>query len=120
MPARAAQDVAELFAGGAYDPTAAGELIAWQRPNGQALLLRGSSYEGLPGTHPALGGGRIAWREGDAIVVASAATLARLERHEAPGAGVLALSDSLLAWRTRDAAGTTGSRSPVRACRHAC
>ena len=60
----------------------------------------------LPGTHPALGGGRIAWREGDAIVVADAATLDRLERHDAPGAGVLALSDSLLAWRARDAAGT--------------
>ena len=39
-------------------------------------------------------------------MVANAATLARLERHEAPGAGVLAVSDSLLAWRTRDAAGT--------------
>ena len=105
-PAGAAQNVAELFAGGAYDPTAAAGLIAWQRPNGQALMLRGGSYEGLPGTHPALGGGRIAWREGDAIVVADAATLARLERREAPGAGVLAVSDSLLAWRTRDTAGT--------------
>ncbi len=105
-PARAAQGPAELFAGSAYDPTAAGGLVAWQRPNGVALILRGGSYEGLPGTHPALGGGRIAWREGDAIVVAEAATLNRLERHAAPGAGVLALSDSLLAWRARDAAGT--------------
>ena len=105
-PASASQNVAALFAGGAYDPTAAGGLIAWQRPSGQALMLRGNSYDGLPGTHPALGGGRIAWREGDAIVVANAATLARLERREAPGAGVLAVSDSLLAWRTRDPAGT--------------
>ncbi len=105
-PAGAAQNVAELFAGDAYDPTAAAGLIAWQRPNGQALMLRGGSYEGLPGTHPALGGGRIAWREGEAIVIADAATLARLERREAPGAGVLAVSDSLLAWRTRDTAGT--------------
>ena len=39
-------------------------------------------------------------------MIADAATLERLERHDAPGAGMLALSDSLLAWRARDAAGT--------------
>jgi hypothetical protein len=100
-----AQGGAELFAGSAYDPTAAGGLIAWQRPGG-ALLRRGGSTVGLPGTHPAVGGGRIAWLEGSTIVVADAATLRPLERHAAPGAGVLAVSDSLLAWRTRDAAGT--------------
>jgi hypothetical protein len=100
-----AQGGAELFAGSAYDPSAAGGMIAWQRPNG-ALLRRGNSTVGLPGTHPALGGGRIAWREGATVVVAEAATLRRLERHDAPGAGVLAVSDSLLAWRTRDQAGT--------------
>jgi hypothetical protein len=104
--ARAAQRPWKLFAGSAYDPTAAGGLIAWQRPDGVALIRRRGSDRTVPGTHPALGGGRIAWREGDAIVVADAATLSRLERHAAPGAGVLAVSDSLLAWRARDAAGT--------------
>jgi len=101
-PAAAAQ----LFAGAAYDPTAARGLIAWQRPNGLALILRRGAHKSLPGSHPALGGGRIAWREGDGIVVADAATLKRLARHEAPDAGVLAVSDSLLAWRARDAIGT--------------
>jgi len=105
-PRAVAQGPAALFAGSAYDPTAAGGLVAWQRPNGVALMLRGGSYEPLSGTHPALGDGRIAWREGDAVVVADAATLERRERREATGAGVLAVSDSLLAWRTRDAAGT--------------
>jgi hypothetical protein len=105
-PRVVAQGPAELFAGSAYDPSAAGGMVAWQRPSGDALRLRDGSDEGLPGTHPALGGGRIAWREGDAIVVADAATLARLERYEAPGAGALAVSAELLAWRTRDAAGT--------------
>jgi hypothetical protein len=104
--AAAAQAGWTLFAGSAYDPSAAGGLIAWQRPNGVALIQRGGPAEGLPGTHPALGGGRIAWLEDDAIVVADAATLARLERHAAPGAGALAVSDGLLAWRIRDAAGT--------------
>ena len=96
----------KLFAGSAYDPTAASGAIAWQRPDGTALLRRNGADGALPGTSPALGGGRIAWREGAAIVVADAATLARLERHDAPGADVVAVTDSLLAWRTRDAGGT--------------
>jgi len=105
-PGAVAQGRYELFAGSAYDPTAAGGLIAWQRPGGVALIRRGGSDGTLPGTHPALGAGRVAWREGSAIVVANAATLAQLERRDAAGAGVLALSDSQLAWRARDAAGT--------------
>lgn len=95
-----------LFAGGAYDPTAAGGLVAWQRPNGTALLLRDGSARGLPGTHPALGGSRIAWRDGDQVTIAEAATLDRIARRSAPGQGALAVSDALLAWRSRDAAGT--------------
>jgi hypothetical protein len=96
----------KLFAGSAYDPTAAGGLIAWQRPNGVALLRRGGEDATLPGTHPALGGGRIAWREGDSVVVADADSLRVRDRRAAPGAGVLAVSGNLLAWRARDAAGT--------------
>ena len=107
MSALAARRDATLFAGSAFDPTAAGGLIAWQRPNGVALLRRGGDDDTLPGTHPALGGGRIAWREGaDAIVVADADSLRNRQRLSAPGAGVIAVSDSLLAWRARDAAGT--------------
>jgi len=97
---------ATLFAGSAYDPTAAGTLVAWQRPNGVALIRRGATIAGLPGSHPALGGSRVAWREGAQVVIADALTLASLERHDAPDADVIALSDTLLAWRTRDAAGT--------------
>ena len=95
-----------LFAGSAYDPTAAGGLVAWQRPNGTALLLRGGRARALPGSHPALGGGRIAWRDGEDVTIAEASTLDRIARHTAGGAGSLAVSDTLLAWRTRDIAGT--------------
>jgi hypothetical protein len=96
----------KLFAGSAYDPTAAGGLIAWQRPGGVALLRRDGQDATLPGTHPALGGGRIAWREGDSVVIADAGSLRQRDRRAAPGAGVLAVSESVLAWRTRDPAGT--------------
>jgi len=105
-PAGVARRTAEPLARGAYDPAASGAVLAWQRAGGQGVIAGSGGQTALPGTHPALGGGRIAWREGSTIVVADAATLARLERHEAPGADVLAVSDSLLAWRAHDAAGT--------------
>jgi hypothetical protein len=95
-----------LFAGSAYDPTASAGLVAWQRPDNRALILRGGTTATLPGSHPALGGARIAWREEDELVIADAGTLAPAVRVAAPGAGVLGLSDQVLAWRTRDAAGT--------------
>jgi hypothetical protein len=102
----AARTAFSLFAGSAYDPTAAGGLVAWQRPNGTALLRRGESTTALPGSHPALGGSRIAWRDGDRVTIAEAATLDRTDRQNAPGADVLAISDAALAWRTRNAEGT--------------
>ena len=95
----------ELFAGSAYDPTAAAGLVAWQRPDGSGLVLRGGTVGTLPGSHPALGGTRIAWRQGDEVVLADAASLTPRARTTAPGASVLGLSDALLAWRTRDERG---------------
>jgi len=102
----AARRAFALFAGDAFDPTAAGGAVAWQRPNGSALILRGGATDSLPGTHPALGGARIAWRDGNRITIADAVTLDRRARVDAPGAGALAVSDAALAWRTRDGSGT--------------
>jgi hypothetical protein len=70
---------AELYAGSSYDPSSAGGAVAWQRPSGEGVMRRrGGAYQVLPGSHPA---------------------------HDAPGAGVLDVSDDLLAWRARDALG---------------
>jgi len=101
-----AQTPFSLFAGSAYDPTAAGGLVAWQRPSGTALLRGPSGTQTLPGGHPALGGARIAWRGEDRVTIAAAATLDPIDRVAAPGADVLAVSDSALVWRTRDLGGT--------------
>jgi len=105
-PAISAQTAYTLLAGAAYDPAAVGETVAWQQPHGVALIRRDGVTTPLPGTHPVLAGGRVAWREGDSAVIADAATLLRRERLDAPGAGVLGLSDTVLAWRARDSAGT--------------
>ena len=51
--ARAAAKTAfGLLAGSAYDPTAAGGLVAWQRPNGVALVARGGGTEACPAGIP--------------------------------------------------------------------
>ena len=105
--ARAAAKTAfGLLAGSAYDPTAAGGLVAWQRPNGVALVARGGGTEPVPGGHPALSGGRIAWIDGNMTVIADAQSFGDRDRMATPGAGVIALSDTVLAWRARDGAGT--------------
>jgi hypothetical protein len=105
-PPRAAKaPPATLYAGSAYDPTTGSGIVAWQRPGGVALQRRGEDTFAAPGQHPALGGGRIAWLEGERAVVADAADGAVRARLAAPGAGVLAVSDELLAWRARGADG---------------
>jgi hypothetical protein len=97
--------VPEVFAGAAYDPTAADGLVAWQRPSGVALLARNGGAVGLPGRNPAVAPGRAGWRDADRLWVADATSLAPTAVYDAPGAGVFALSDTWLAWRTSAATG---------------
>ena len=104
-PAPAHAPRANFFAGDAYDPVAGAGLLAWQRPNGVALLRRDGGDSGLNGRHPALGGGTLAYIAGDEIVILDAASGEIRERLPALGAQVIGVSDALLAWRAPDAAG---------------
>jgi hypothetical protein len=104
-PLAAMAPPATLYAGSAYDPTAGSGIVAWQRPGGVALQRRGEDTFAAPGQHPALGGSRIAWLDGERAVIADADDGTVRARLAAPGAGVLAISDELLAWRTRGADG---------------
>jgi hypothetical protein len=70
-----------------------------------ALVRRNGADTALPGRSPALGGGTIAWLEGEQAVIADAASGAVRARLAAPGAGVIGVSDELLAWRAADAEG---------------
>ena len=107
---------AALFAGAAYDPSAApGGLVAWQRPTGVALLACAAAPPGCRAATRRVGPARVAWRDGDRLVVAEPATLAPVAAYDAPGAGAVALSRAGLAWRARDADGRTACwvRSPA-------
>jgi hypothetical protein len=104
-PTPARGEPAKFFAGDAYDPVAGAGLVAWQRPDGVALLRRDGDDSGLNGRHPALGGGTLAYLSGDEVVIADAASGEVRRRLPALGAQVIGVSDVLLAWRAPDAAG---------------
>jgi hypothetical protein len=88
----------------ARDPSASGDLVAWQSSSGGILAREGSVPQGatvLPGTHPALGGSLLAWREDDLVRVVRAADLAPVADLTAPGADTLAVSDEWIVYRRR-------------------
>jgi hypothetical protein len=83
----------------ASDPSVDGALLAWHEPGETGLLVSGETRSRLGGTHPSLGGARLAvLRDGVVDVQATggapfAATLAT------PGADAIAVSAGWLAWR---------------------
>src|SRR6202035_2648105 len=57
----------------ATDPSASGGELAWQQLAGSgALLNTAGTVSTLPGVHPALGGGLVAWASPSAVTVADA------------------------------------------------
>ncbi len=95
--ARAATTVASP--GG--EPSAAGTDLAWQQPGVGGFLDRDGVRAQLPGSDPAIGDGKIAWRSGDAVTVAARDTLAPALHETVRGVQKLAVSDRWLAWRAR-------------------
>jgi hypothetical protein len=106
-PSRAAEPVEPtVFAGGATDPSADGQALAWQAQGGGAFVRTPEQgTRRLPGADPAVGGGRVAWRTGDTIQIAPLPTLEPERSFAAPGAEETALSAGTLVWRDRDGEG---------------
>lgn len=76
----------------ATDPSAAGTALAWQQPGGPGILQLATGPAQLPGVAPALGGGYLAYRSGDTVVVQSVVTGAVVEQVPKPGVDKLAVS----------------------------
>ena len=89
-PAQAAVSVAAI---GFADPSVDGSLLALHRPGGLGELRSPAGAQPLPGNHPAVGGGRVAWIEGASVVVQNLAAI------PAPGADAVAVSTNWVAWR---------------------
>jgi hypothetical protein len=94
-PARAAVKVTAV---GYSDPSVDGLVQALHRPgkpNGE--LRTPGAAQPLPGNHPAVGGGRLAYLQDGNVVVQDVAAL------PAPGADALAVSTSWVVWRAAGA-----------------
>ena len=83
----------------AADPAVGGGDLAFQRPDGSAVLRRDGRSLELPGAEPALGDGRVALVSGGRIEILSAADLAVVARLRAPDADAVAISRHWLVWR---------------------
>lgn len=94
--------MAALLADGATDPSAAADVVAWHNLGGAGvLLLGGGVLQPLPGTHPALGGGKLAVREPGVVRVLDRASMAELVVVPDTSTGALAVSDTHLVTRVR-------------------
>jgi hypothetical protein len=89
-PAHAAVTIAAY---GFTDPVLDGPSLALHRPGGTGAI-RGPTGVSVPGTHPAVGGGRRAWLDADRITIEALTTI------PAAGADSLAVSATYVAWRT--------------------
>jgi len=86
----------------ASDPSVDQGLIAWHLPGQPGVLVRGGQVQRVPGTHPALGGGRLAVIRDGAIQVSSTSGPPFNAVIPAPGADAVAVSARWVAWRVRD------------------
>ena len=80
-------------AAGFSDPTVDGAAVAFHRPGGLGEQRGPAGVQALPGSHPAIGGGRQAWIANGQVVVAGLGAIA------APTADSVAVSGTFVVWR---------------------
>ena len=97
----------ERVAVNATDPSADGALLAWHEAGTAGILVRGGSGTRVGGTHPAVGGGRLAVLAGATIQVSNTSGPAFAAAVPAAGADAIAVSAEWVAWRARAGEGDT-------------
>ena len=94
--------MARKLATNASDPTVDGELLAWHEAGQAGILVRDGERSRVPGSHPAVGGGRMAVvNAGGGIDVTSTSGDGFAVSVPAPGADAVGVSSSWLVWRAR-------------------
>jgi hypothetical protein len=88
-----AQAAVTVIASGSSDISVDGLVFALHRPGAAGELRSPAGVQPLPGNHPAVGGGRLAYVEGSSVVVQGVVSI------PAPGADALAVSTYWVAWR---------------------
>jgi hypothetical protein len=110
LPGLAADPSADDAAGTTFNKhLGAGFLL---RPRGDLVPL--------PGSDPAIGGGLVAWHNGDLVTVANAFSLVPVAEYDSPGVNALALDGRFLAFRATDSSGrdSIGIRDLADGARH--
>jgi hypothetical protein len=97
----------------ASDPSADGALVAWHVAGAPGVLLHDGALTRLSGTHPALGGARLAVVDGSTIRVQQTAGPAFSATVPAPGADALAVSAAWVAWRAHEPTGDALYAAPL-------
>ena len=97
-----------VAAGGAADPAATGDSLAFERLGGAAVLRRGGVDQTLGGSDPAVGGRFVATLSGDSVRLLGRNTLGQVALVAAPGADAIAVSSGWLAYRAPRPGGGDG------------
>jgi hypothetical protein len=105
--------MAEKLASNASDPTVDGRLVAWHEAGTAGILMRSGAAVRVAGSHPALGGGKIAVVNGARIDVEATSGDGFELSIPAPGADAVAVSASWLAWRAREGDGDVIYAAPL-------
>jgi hypothetical protein len=87
----------------ASDPSVDGALVAWHEPGAQGMLVNGPNATRVAGSHPALGGARLAVIREGAIDVQATSDPPFALTVAAPGADAVAVSAAWVAWRAGNA-----------------
>jgi hypothetical protein len=106
--------MAQKLASNASDPSVDGPLVAWHEAGAAGIVMRdGGAPERVAGSHPALGGGRMAVVDGAQIDVRATSGNGFQLSVPAPGADAVAVSASWLAWRARETDGDVIYAAPL-------
>ena len=101
------------IAHGGTDPSVDGALLAYHIAGQPGVVIVNGQPGRVDGTHPALGGNRIAVLAGDVIKVRQTAGAPFAAAVPAPGADALAVSAGWVAWRARSADGDAIYAAPL-------
>ena len=99
--------MAKRIVTGGSDPSADGGLVAWHVAGQPGVIVQNGQPSSAGGSHPALGGGRLAVIGVNVIQVRQTSGPPFAATIPAPGADAVAVSAEWVAWRARDADGDT-------------
>jgi hypothetical protein len=105
--------MAKRIVTGGSDPSADGALVAWHVPGRPGVIVANGQQLSTGGSHPALGGGKLAVIAGAAIQVRSTTDQPFAATFAAPGADAVAIADRWVAWRAHGDDGDTIFAQPL-------